>query len=109
MCEKSYGVAIDAYQAAVTAEENMVYNEPRDWLLSARHYLADALLRSGQPAKAFEVLKYDLKRNNENGWALFGSWQALVAQKKNKEAAAMLIRFHKAFDKADVKLYGAVF
>ena len=109
LVQKLYAQAIEAFGKAVTIEENMVYDEPRDWLLTPRHYLADALLKSGDPKKAFDVLKIDLARNNKNGWALFGSWQALTAMKQPVQAAAMLKQFHQAFKKSDVKLYGPVF
>lgn len=56
-----------------------------------------------------KTLQKDLLNNNENGWALFGIWQILTAQKKTAEAAKMLARFRNAFDKADIKLYGPVF
>jgi hypothetical protein len=36
-------------------------------------------------------------------------WQIATAQNKKTEAAGLLIRFRKAFDKADIKLYGPVF
>ncbi|MEJ7740972.1 MAG: hypothetical protein WKF97_26440 [Chitinophagaceae bacterium] len=29
-----------AYQQAVAAEDELIYNEPRDWLLPARHFSA---------------------------------------------------------------------
>lgn len=107
--KQSMQASVAAFEKAVTIEENIVYNEPRDWLLSARHYLADALIKSGNPSKALDVLKIDLDRNNKNGWALFGSWQALVAMHQSTGAAVMLKQFHLAFKTADVKLYGPVF
>jgi tetratricopeptide (TPR) repeat protein len=107
--EKKYTEAIEEFQFAVHAEENMVYNEPRDWMLNPKHYLGDAFIKAGKFDEAIKVLQKDLLNNNENGWALFGMWQALTAKKKTVEADKMLLRFRKAFDKADVKLYGPVF
>jgi len=109
MKEKKYTDAIVAFEEAVVTEENMVYNEPRDWLLNPKHYLANAYLKTGRTKDAKETLQKDLLNNHENGWALFGTWQALTAEKKNAEANKMLLRFRKAFDKSDVKLYGPVF
>lgn len=102
--EKNFGNAIMEFENAVTMEENMVYNEPRDWLLNPKQYMGNALLKSGKPKEAEKVFLKDLKNNNENGWALFGLYQSLMAQKKITEAEKVLVRFKKAFGKADVKL-----
>ena len=107
--EKKYNDAIVVFEEAAVTEENMVYNEPRDWMLNPKHYLGNAYIKAGQLDKAKKILQQDLLNNNENGWALFGLWQALTAEKKKNEAAKVLARFRKAFDKADKKLYGPVF
>ena len=107
--EKKYDNAILVFKEAVVTEESMVYNEPRDWMLNPKHYLGNAYIKAGQFDNAKKVLRQDLQNNNENGWALFGLWQVLTAEKKATEAAKMLARFRKAFDKADKKLYGPVF
>jgi len=87
----------------------MIYNEPRDWILNPKHYLGDAYTRAGKWEEAKKVLYRDLDNNKNNGWALFGIWQALTAENKKKEADRVLQQFRKAFDKADKKLYGPVF
>ena len=107
--EKKYSDAIAAFEEAVVTEENMVYNEPRDWLLNPKQYLGNAYIKAGRFNEAIKILQQDLLNNSENGWALFGLWQALTGGKKKAEASKMLVRFRKAFDKADVKLYGPVF
>jgi tetratricopeptide (TPR) repeat protein len=107
--EKQYNDAILHLVRAVDVESKMVYNEPRDWMLNARHYLGNAYIKAGRFNDAKTVLESDLQYNNENGWALFGLWQALTAEKKTAEAAKMLVRFRKAFGKSDIKLYGPVF
>jgi tetratricopeptide (TPR) repeat protein len=107
--EKRMADAVVAMTKAVTKEENMVYNEPRDWLLNPKHYLANVFLVNGDGDKAEEVLKKDLLNNNENGWALFGLYRALLQQKKNAAALKVLARFKKSFDKADTKLSNPVF
>jgi tetratricopeptide (TPR) repeat protein len=104
-----YDGAIRHFTQADSLESKMVYNEPRDWLLSPKHYLGNAYLKAGRTGEAREVLQKDLLNNNENGWALFGIWQSLTTEKKTAETAKMLARFRKAFDKADKKLYGPVF
>lgn len=107
--EEQTGPAVIAFQKAVTIEENMVYNEPRDWLLNPKHYLGNALLKAGRSAAAKEIFLADLKNNNENGWALYGAWQALTTEKNKKEADRMLLRFRKAFSNADIKITSAVY
>jgi Tfp pilus assembly protein PilF len=87
----------------------MVYTEPRDWLLNPKQYLGNAYLKAGKPLQAEAIFYKDLLVNDENGWALYGLYQALLAQKKNVEADAMLKRYQKAFSKADVKLTASVF
>ena len=109
LTEKRFDAAIAAFEKAVTTEENMVYDEPRDWLLNPKHYLGDAYIKAGRFMEAKQILQKDLMTNRENGWALFGIWQALHAENKKAEADKMLVRFRKAFDKADIKLYGPVF
>lgn len=107
--EKRMNDAVSAFEKAVTNEENMVYNEPRDWMLNPKHFLGNAFLTNGDGAKAENVLKKDLLNNNENGWALFGLNQALVQQKKNTEAAKAMTRFNKAFNKSDIKISAPVY
>jgi hypothetical protein len=107
--EKRMGNAVIAMEKAVTTEENMVYNEPRDWLLNPKHNLANVFLVNGEGEKAEKILKRDLYNNNENGWALFGLYQALLLQKKNAEAVKVLARCKKSFDRADIKPPGPVY
>ena len=104
LTEKKYDDAVASYLKAVTAEENMVYNEPRDWLLNPKHFLGNAHLQTNNFAAAKQVFLNDLKTNNENGWALFGLYKALLGQKKKTEAHKILARFKKAFDNADITL-----
>lgn len=106
--EKQFTDAIVAFEEAAVTEETMVYNEPRDWILNPKHYLGNAYLRAGRTTEAARVFHRDLQNNNENGWALYGLWQALSKQGKSNEASAVMGRFRKAFMKADIKLTGPV-
>ncbi|MBL0183010.1 MAG: hypothetical protein IPP96_12240 [Chitinophagaceae bacterium] len=106
---KLYEGAIRHFKTADSIESNMVYNEPRDWLLNPKHYLGTAYLESGDGAAAEKTFRKDLLYNNENGWALFGLYKALLAQKKNAEALRVHARFKTAFAKADVKLKSALY
>ncbi len=62
------------------------------------------LLEAGRPDEAEAVLWEDLKKNPENGWALFGLVQALKAQNKADEAASADERFKRAWKDADITL-----
>ncbi len=106
--EKKYNNAIAAFNKAVITEEQMIYNEPRDWLLNPKHYLGNAYLVSGKAPHAEKVFKKDLLNNNENGWALFGLYQSLLAQKKNTAAQKVRTRYRAAFAGSDIKLLSAV-
>ena len=74
-----------------------------------RQSLGAVLLVQTSAAEAENVYREDLKRNPENGWALYGLAQSLRAQKKTKEAAAVEKRFRKAWARADVKLIASRF
>lgn len=102
--EKRLNDALTAFQKAAVTEENMVYNEPRDWLLNPKHYYSQALLVAGKAKEAQIVFEKDLKNNAENGWALAGLHKALLMQKKTTEAAAVLARYKKAKMQADVDM-----
>ncbi len=107
--ERKLSDAIAAFEEAVVTEENMVYNEPRDWMLNPKQYLGNAFLQAGRAREAREIFEKDLQNNQENGWSLYGTWLALRKEKRNAEATKVMIRFNKAFSKADVKINAAVF
>jgi tetratricopeptide (TPR) repeat protein len=107
--EQKFDNATTMMQRAATLEENMVYNEPRDWLLNPKQYLGNALIKSGDYAGARETFMADLRNNNENGWALFGLWQAYLGEKRKGEAGKVLERFKSAFANSDIQLHGAAY
>ena len=90
-------------------EDGLTYTEPPDWHAPIRHWLGAALLDAGRRAEAEIVYWDDLKRNRENGWALFGVQQALLAQGKRDEAALVEQRLKKAWARADVTLTSSRF
>lgn len=108
LAKKDYTNAIAAYKRAVITEENMVYTEPRDWLLNPKHFLGNAYIKAGDFISAEKVFRKDLLNNNENGWALYGIYQCLKAQKKTKEAEAMFGRYRKAFLQSDINLNASI-
>lgn len=70
--KKDYTSAIAILRKAVASEDRLIYNEPRDWPIPARQYLADVLLKAGKNTEAIAVLNKDLIINPHNGWALTG-------------------------------------
>jgi tetratricopeptide (TPR) repeat protein len=106
---KDYDTALGHLERAVRLEDALVYTEPAEWHYPPRQILADVLLQAGRVREAETVYWADLARNPENGWSLFGLAQALRAQKRDEEAAAVEKRFEKAWAKADVKLAASRF
>jgi tetratricopeptide (TPR) repeat protein len=101
--------AITDLTEAVKVEQNMTYNEPRDWLLNPKHWLGKAYLVAGDGSNAEKTFNADLQNNNNNGWALYGLNKALLMQKKYNEAAPILTRYKKAFSKADINILSPVY
>jgi len=106
---KNYDAAIGHLERAVRLEDALVYTEPAEWHYPPRHALGAILLEAKRPAEAETVYWEDLKRNRNNGWALFGLTQALRAQGKNDEAVLVEARFKKSWERADVTLSGSRF
>ena len=107
--QKDFTKAIMHFEQAVTAEENLVYNEPRDWLLPARHYLGNALYNSRNYQKAIAVFNKDLSINPNNGWALTGLAACYKATNNIKALQLTRRKFGSAWVIKDTKIEAAVF
>lgn len=101
--------AIARLQEAVDKEDAMLYNEPRDWQLPARHYLGQTLLKAKRYKEAERVYRQDLMINPNNGWALTGLETSLEKQNKNKEALTVKQQVKKALARTDAQITGSVF
>ena len=108
LAQNNNKAAIEHFSKAVTTEEQMVYNEPRDWLLNPKHYLGNAYLQQKDWKNAEKTLLNDLKNNNNNIWALSGLYTAYMQQSKTKEAAAVQQEIKKAGKNAVVKITAPV-
>lgn len=104
-----YESAIALLERAVRLEDSLVYTEPSEFHYPPRHTLGAVLLDAGRPAEAETVYWEDLRRNQDNGWALFGLMQALRAQNKTADASLIEVRFTKAWARADVTLAASRF
>ena len=107
MCD-GLGASMRTREAA-TIEDAGLYFEPPKWYYPIRHSLGAVLLKAGRPAEAETVYREDLRRFPENGWSLFGLAQALRAQGKQTDAAAMEARFRQAWPDTDVTLTASRF
>ena len=102
-------LAVQQFEKAVKAEGLLIYNEPRDWILPARQYLADALLKAGRHDEAIAVLKEDLSFNPFNGWALTGLQLAFEKANKPGEMTAARQQLKNAWLIKDVEITRPVF
>jgi len=84
-------------ERAVRLEDSLRYNEPPDWYFPVRHYLGAMLLDAGWPSEAEVVYAADLRKNPNNGYALFGLQQALARQGRQQEAQAVAEQFSDAW------------
>ncbi|MBK7308043.1 MAG: tetratricopeptide repeat protein [Chitinophagaceae bacterium] len=97
------------FKQAVTDEDKLIYNEPRDWLLPARQYLGAALVKAGNYKEAVEVFTKDLQINPNNGWSLTGL-QTCYRQLKNTTAlSAVQKQLNAAWSIKDIPIDAAVF
>lgn len=101
--------AIRHYRAADSIECNMVYDEPRDWLLNPKHFLANTYLKAGKNKEALDILKKDLEVNAENGWALLGRWKALAGRVSTQHESKLKSAWLKAFKDSDIKPEGPAY
>jgi tetratricopeptide (TPR) repeat protein len=76
--------AIDYFKKAVATEDSLIYNEPRDWLVPARHFLGNALLNANKYKEAEKVFNDDLKIQPNNYISVNGLKAAMLKQKNVK-------------------------
>jgi hypothetical protein len=104
-----YDEAIAHLGKSVRLEDALEYVEPPDWPYPMRHSLGAVLLEAGRPTEAEVVYWEDLRRNPQNGWALFGLMESLRAEGKKDQAADIEKRFEMAWARADVVLTSSRF
>lgn len=106
----NYDVAIRTLQDARTIEtDSLSYDEPEDWIVPLRQVMGAIMLDAGRAADAERELRGELEAHPENGWSLIGLAQAIEAQGREAEAAAVMERFRRAWARADVHLRGPRF
>ncbi|GMR23251.1 MAG: hypothetical protein BMS9Abin37_1663 [Acidobacteriota bacterium] len=107
--QKDWDGSVVHLDRAVRLEESLLYSEPPDWYYPVRHTLGAVLLEAGRAHEAERVFWQDLKKNRENGFALYGLAQSLRAQGKDDAAHLIQERFEVAWTDADVALNSSRF
>lgn len=108
LAQGQHEAALAQLGEAVAKEDKLAYDEPADWFVPLRHLLGAQLLKAGKAGEAETVYREDLQRHPHNGWALSGLAQALTAQKKLDQAAAVTKEFQEAWKDADIVLSASV-
>ena len=101
-----HDAAVAHHEEAVRRESALLYGEPPEWTVPARHDLGATLLLAGRASEAQAVFERDLEIFPDNGWSLHGLWKALEAQGLEDEAARAEARFRTVWEAADVQLGG---
>lgn len=85
-------------------EDALVYDEPPAWMLPVRHTLGALLMAGGRAAEAEAVYREDLGRNRNNGWALTGLRESLLAQGRLADSVRVSMLIEDAFAGADTEI-----
>ena len=99
---KNYDEAISKFRKAIAIEDKLNYNEPPDWFFSIRLTLGHWQNIAGYYKEAEKTYTEDLDLFKENGWALKGLQNSLIAQGKSEQAIVVEKRFNKAWKHADI-------
>ena len=99
--QKKHSEALAAIKAAIRTEDQLIYAEPKDWMLPARQYLGAFHLHLKNWKEAEKVYREDLVWNPGNGWSLVGLYKALSAQGKTVELAYLKEQYLISFSEAD--------
>lgn len=100
---------LQSLENAVSLEDNMIYREPKEWPIPARHFLGAALIKLNKAAQAEQVYREDLIHNPNNGWAMLGLYQSLAMQHKSRQADKYREAFQQAFVAADERPPASVY
>jgi tetratricopeptide (TPR) repeat protein len=96
--------AIELLGQAITIEDALAYDEPRDWSLPVREMLGGVLLLSRDYREAEKVFRADLKQNPRSGRSLFGLRESLKGQGRKQQALSVDKEFKAAWKNADTEL-----
>jgi tetratricopeptide (TPR) repeat protein len=105
----NYSSAAEKLERAVMLEENMVYDEPKDWILPPLPYLGQVLLKNRKFADAEKVFKKDLKFNPNNCWSFKGLEMTYSARGNTAAAAKTKAILEKQLKQTGLDLKAPVF
>ncbi len=86
-----------ALEEAIEREDRLLYDEPPGWMIPVRHAMGALLLEAGDPERAEKLYREDQIDHPRNGWSLLGLKQALEAQGRMDEAAAVAPELERAW------------
>lgn len=89
---------------AVATEDSLIYDEPPDWMMPARHSYGAMLLEARRWTEAERAFREDLAMYPENGWSLFGLTRSLRGQDRESDARRVESRFKRAWLHADTAI-----
>ena len=101
--------AIGLLQKGAEYEDALVYSEPTAWHVPVRQNLGAVLIQAGNAEDALSVYEEDLKKNRNNGWSLFGIYQAHLMLGNTSEAMEYQKSFSEAWREADVAITASRF
>lgn len=107
--KKDYAKALLPLQKAIKQEDELVYNEPFDWPNPVRNNYGAILVEANRFDEAVDVYNTALKEYPDNGWALYGLYQALKGENKTSDAESAKKKYDKAFAASDLKLISSRF
>lgn len=96
--------AVEHWNKAIALQDQLIYEEPPTWPISARQNLGGTLLRAGRYAEAEKVFREDLKHCPRMGRSLFGLWKSLEAQGRAHDAEMVRRQFETAWKRAEINL-----
>ena len=92
-----------ALRRGIEAEDKLIYDEPPAWMLPVRHAMGALMMSAGEYAEAEKLYREDQVIHPGNGWSLLGLRQALEAQGRDTEAAAITPKLEKAWARIETK------
>lgn len=99
--EKRFAASFEELHEAIKMEDNLVYIEPKDWVIPVRQYMGAYLMKLKRFSDAEKIYLEDLQWNPGNGWSLLGLAQSLEAQGRRNEASQHRQASMNSFSAAD--------
>jgi tetratricopeptide (TPR) repeat protein len=89
----NHKAAIESWEKAVKAQDQLAYDEPPAWFYSLRESLGGEYFRAGQFAEAEKIFREDLEKHPRSPRSLLGLTESLKAQGKDVDAGWVARQF----------------